>query len=121
MVIGILIALQLNNWNENRKLLNKEHNYLLALREEVERNIEILKTEITQNKEHLDSAARLASIIDSNNRQIEEDSLALLLRATFANVSWVGLNEAIIREIMSTGSLNIIHNDILSTGEKIKI
>jgi len=28
VVIGILIALQINNWNENRKHKNKKHKYI---------------------------------------------------------------------------------------------
>lgn len=38
VVIGILIALQINNWNENRKNDKIEHNYLISLQEEFEFN-----------------------------------------------------------------------------------
>ena len=36
VVIGILIALQFNTWNENQKIRNIEQDYLLALKEEFE-------------------------------------------------------------------------------------
>jgi len=39
VVIGILIALQFNNLNEERKLNNKAKNYLQALNIEIENNI----------------------------------------------------------------------------------
>ncbi|WP_223033784.1 DUF6090 family protein [Hanstruepera marina] len=38
VVIGILIALQINNWNENRKLENSKHKLLLALKNELVNN-----------------------------------------------------------------------------------
>ena len=35
VVIGILIALQINNWNENRKDKIKEHAYLTNLKKDI--------------------------------------------------------------------------------------
>jgi len=43
VVVGILIALQINNWNENRKLQNDKYKLMLAL-----------KKEFTTNKENLE-------------------------------------------------------------------
>ena len=40
VVIGILIALQINNWNEWRKDRVKEKSILLELKETVDQNIE---------------------------------------------------------------------------------
>ena len=39
VIIGILFALQINNWNENRKSANKTNTYLKALHTEIENNI----------------------------------------------------------------------------------
>ena len=38
VVIGILIALQINNWNENRKLENSKQKLMLALKNELVNN-----------------------------------------------------------------------------------
>lgn len=38
VVIGILIALQINNWNENRKLEHNKHMLMLALKKELVKN-----------------------------------------------------------------------------------
>ena len=35
VVIGILIALQVNNWNENRKQENNKQHLMLAIRKEL--------------------------------------------------------------------------------------
>ena len=44
VVIGILIALQINNWNENRLLnIQKEEN-LINLKSAIQKDINLLKT-----------------------------------------------------------------------------
>lgn len=50
VVIGILIALQINNWNENNKLKAQEKEILYSLRDETANNNEILKRAIKKNK-----------------------------------------------------------------------
>jgi Family of unknown function (DUF6090) len=49
VVIGILIALSINNWNESNKLAKKETTLLISLQKEIETNINILKTNIEYN------------------------------------------------------------------------
>ena len=39
VVIGILIALQINNWNENRKLINTQNAIYLTVKEDLETDI----------------------------------------------------------------------------------
>jgi len=50
VVIGILIALQVNNWNENRKKINNELELLTSLEQEILENIEQLEELNTNNK-----------------------------------------------------------------------
>ena len=42
IVFGILIALQINNWNESNKLKNKEYNILLNLKSDFESNMKLI-------------------------------------------------------------------------------
>jgi len=43
IVIGILIALQINNWNEYQKAVKSENELLTSLQNEISANIELLK------------------------------------------------------------------------------
>jgi Ni,Fe-hydrogenase I large subunit len=43
IVIGILIALKINNWNEYQKAIKSENEYLTSLQNEISANIERLK------------------------------------------------------------------------------
>jgi hypothetical protein len=46
VVIGILIALSINNWNENRKSNTREKNLLIELRTNLQTNVKNLNTDI---------------------------------------------------------------------------
>ena len=56
VVLGILIALQIDNWNENKKTSNIEQQYLLALKEEFEYNKAELASVMTLNRACADFA-----------------------------------------------------------------
>jgi len=45
VVIGILIALQINNWNEANKTHDKQETYLSLIINEMYNNLESIKTE----------------------------------------------------------------------------
>jgi len=65
VVIGILIALQINNWNEERKNQSLEQDYLVALQEDLisdSINVEIVRRSI-QN--HVNAAELLIQFIDT--------------------------------------------------------
>ena len=53
VVIGILLALQINNWNQEVKNKNKELGYLRGLKEEFEANLEETRINLTYNKKYL--------------------------------------------------------------------
>lgn len=53
VVIGILIALQINTWNENRKLKTEEIKLLKELRKNVAFNVQELDTAAYHNRENL--------------------------------------------------------------------
>ena len=56
VVIGILIALQINNWNEWRKDRVKEESVLIDLQENLLINIDLLTTNIAMHEDHNNSA-----------------------------------------------------------------
>ena len=52
VVIGILLALQVNNLNEKRKLKVQEKNVLLSLHNEISSNLISLETSLNEKKNH---------------------------------------------------------------------
>jgi hypothetical protein len=53
VVIGILIALSINNWNEDRKNENTKNKYLLALSSEIDANLTEIRSRKTYTKNRL--------------------------------------------------------------------
>ena len=52
VVIGILLALQVNNLNEKRKLRVQEKNVLLSLHNEISSNLISLETSLNEKKNY---------------------------------------------------------------------
>ncbi len=73
VVIGILIALQINNWNEYRKDRVKEKEILANLAENIELNIETLEADIERHHEFNRSSQIVLNVLD--NRLPFVDSL----------------------------------------------
>ena len=63
VVVGILIALQINNWNEERKNRKKEGFYLVELKNEFRDNREIARNGIAFHKAQIKNAHLILSTI----------------------------------------------------------
>ena len=116
VVLGILIALQINNWNEERIEQQQIADYAHALIKDLERDllmIEVIKTEIDVLISKIDT---LAAYIE--NRPIEEIrniDLYYLMRAPFYRpYAW---NRTALEQIKSSGAMRQMRNQELA--EKI--
>jgi len=75
VVIGILIALQINNWNENKKQIKKEEKVLQQFKNELNEDLFILDEIITSNKFVIKSCNELIKHLEKNMPY--NDSLSL--------------------------------------------
>jgi len=113
VVVGILIALYINNWNQDRSEQNKIKDYALSLIQDLERDILMTHQIKLQNEE-------IIARIDSLNkyvfdRKIENMSNLTLLYLTLNKPHrpyvW---NRTTISELKNSGTLGLINNDSLS-------
>jgi hypothetical protein len=108
VVIGILIALQINNWNEDRKNRTIEKETLSSLKSDLQSALEQLETKINQNKGYriLDSI-----LLDAiyYKKEIPVDSLENL---TLKHIWSPGFDPELgtLNEILSSGKMEIIKN-----------
>jgi hypothetical protein len=111
VVIGILIAVSINNWNENRKLQNEETILLKALKQDFLENKKRLINTIESQEVMIDYSINFIKLITSKtSRTVSQDSI-LKLKAAGAN-SWyrAELVNSSFNTIISSGKSNIIRN-----------
>ena len=113
VMFGILLALQVNNWNEDRQNRKLEKALLKEIHEEFKYNLAEfrLNSNIYDNIRNRLDLIRDALPLEEN--KISKDSLAVLFRGTnFAGNFDVSLTS--ISKLKNTSSFNIISNQELS-------
>ena len=114
VVIGILIALSINNWNENNKNSKQESQILLQLKEEYQENLTEIDLKISMRKEMLDASSRLLAYYDNSKSWTLADSVASDFTLTFYTPTFNPVI-GVTNELLSSGKLYIIENKRLKT------
>jgi len=112
VVIGILIALQINNWNENRKLKIDERALLTNLSIEFNRKLDELEGKNQGRIENIKGIDQLLQII-SNRDSIINDEEIIKIIGGLQTMYEVNEEFSIIELLFSSGKINTISNDSL--------
>ncbi|WP_232623054.1 DUF6090 family protein [Pareuzebyella sediminis] len=108
VVIGILIALAINNGNQNRINKKNEQLYLIGLKEEFATSKTKLKELIAINRNNLMGATRILSYVMEKNELPNEIEFSELLYHTFSSDIAFNPNNSLLTEIISSGNLKNI-------------
>jgi len=109
VVIGILIALSINNWNENRKTINTQEKYLILLKKETDANREELNRVLTR----VDSTFKAQKYLISNFMTLSEIELDSVLQHAIGPQTRINFETSVLSELKITGQLKNITNDKL--------
>ena len=111
VVIGILIALQINNWNEERKTRRQEVKYLKNLHKDI--SLEFVNND-SIIRYRAQTAKEAANMLNLKELKTEEDLLELekLIQKVFRRVNFIPTNNT-YKELLSSGNLNFITNDTI--------
>ena len=111
VVIGILLALQVNNWNEKRKLIKEEKKTLLSFHNEVSNNLNILERSIVEKQKIIEANNEILKYIGPNEKWLSEKSLdSLMYHITVSG--WIFVPEdGVLNEIINSGKLSIIQDE----------
>lgn len=110
VVTGILIALYINNWNEQRQQRDLETQYLFALKEEFSSNLKSLEGMKARNLSNMAAATEMAKHTGPDQPAISDGEFSKLLFGALENEIQYRPGTGIINEIISSGSLSIISN-----------
>ncbi|MEZ4781025.1 MAG: DUF6090 family protein [Flavobacteriaceae bacterium] len=112
VVIGILLALQINNWNQQRIEDKKEIELLIDLKDEFKNNLTELEESININKKVTQSCVDLTNIIRSNSLSKKPDVVDKLL-ISIGNFNSFDAKTGVSSEIVNSGKLSILKNEAL--------
>ena len=100
VVIGILIALSINNWNENRKDRNQERELLNQLQSEFQSNLDQLDEKISLRENMISASLTLLDVVDYPEKR-NSDSILTLIGNTLLAPTF----DPIVNDIISSGRI----------------
>lgn len=112
VVIGILIALSINNWNEQRKNNLKEKFILADIHEEFLQNKKQLDTVVFYNKRSFLNCKKLVALFPIDIKKDNLDSISRYINYSMFTYTF-NPSQGTIKSIVNTSSFDIIQNDSL--------
>lgn len=111
VVIGILIALQINNWNSNRQLRVQEQECLNSLKNEFSINLDLLDQSIEKVDLQKQNIEALLHLFDPNVIDTMSDpAIANLIYPVLAGYARYYPSTGVLTDVTSSGKLNLILN-----------
>ncbi len=112
VMIGILLALQVNDWNNSRLDVSREQLYLKNLQTDFKTNIAECNRDYKSMSEAYEASVRLLEIIKDDSK-IDPAEIEDLLDEILNKIASLDLISGSIDEIINTGSLAIIRDPAL--------
>jgi len=113
VMVGILLALQVNNWNNTRSERKLEAKYLTGIKADLQVDLINLKTFIDNKEIKYHSAAHLLGLEDPQTIT-DLDALDSIISNVFG---WVRYNQSTntLDELIGSGNLSLIKNDSIKS------
>lgn len=112
VVIGILIALQINNWNEERKERHQESAILKQVHTDFLSNKLQLDSIKTSNQRSVDGCSKLIKLIPFKKDSATTDSILKYI-GEIVRVKTFNPSNGSVESLISSSSFNVIRNDTL--------
>tara|TARA_R110001592_G_scaffold3704_2_gene21328 strand:+ start:4109 stop:4831 length:723 start_codon:yes stop_codon:yes gene_type:complete len=109
VVIGILLAIQINNWNENRKQKIAEQEILISLQKELKNNKKNLSFYIAKYKKQYNNGVFLLSLFYQKKDTISNNTLDKALGSIEETFTFEA-SDGVINSIITSGKIEIIQN-----------
>lgn len=109
VVIGILIALQVNTWNEQRIMNSQEQEILKGLEVEFKININRLEKVLQLHHKSIKSANKLMSYFNTDINDFPETKFDSLLFHV-QNVWTFNPRKGLLNSVITSGQINLISN-----------
>jgi len=112
VVIGILIALQINQWNENRKENNALKTLTENLNNEFQKNLKELEIDLSRVKNTIAASNTLLSYTGLKNVEVDNIKIDSLIFYAVSNPTW-NPSSYVLNDIKNSGKLSTLKNENL--------
>lgn len=113
VMIGILLALQVNNWNEERKSNQLELLYLKALKAEIEHNQTLLKSERAKNNSNIEGAKAMAAVTGPKEPVISNHEFGQIASKMLNTEIVYDAVVSVMDEMENSGKLGVLNDSDL--------
>lgn len=113
VVIGILIALSINNWNEDRKESLIEQNYLRRLLVDLENDFKTLTFSKGLSKDRINQIRTLTDVIKNPSLANENSTLILESIEKVTWRSYLPLSKIVYNELLNSGKMSLMQSEEL--------
>lgn len=112
VMIGILLALQINNWNIERNNAKQEVDLLVQLENEYKENLKEVNKKNAMRYATLFSIKELLNYMDNGIKSVPLDTIRKHMSCTYKNSTFDG-QKGVTQEILNSGKLYLIENSEL--------
>jgi hypothetical protein len=111
VIIGILIAVSINGWNEDRKLRNEEQSLLKDLKQEMVLNYEALEKVIQEHENSLQAAIEIRALYNNRDAfdKMTGDEFQQILSRMASNFTY-DPQSGILNSLIYSGRLSLFSN-----------
>ena len=125
VVIGIMLALQMNTWKEAKNNTITTNTYLTSLKIEIDKNIKLLEIHIDQlDKDIIRAATSLKRLNSDDAKYFNQDSLQTIMST--APIYKTAIRTSTFNDLVNSGTLKFLENkdvknEILSIEPNIEL
>ncbi len=112
IVLGILAALWIDTWNQEREEMKREQFYLTGLKEEFQVSLSKLDTLMAVNRNSYQTAGALLRQIPGASTEQEAELSKMLIGALTYEIAY-NPNNSLLKELINSGRLETLTNPML--------
>lgn len=109
VVIGILIALQVNNWNEERKAVKEGNLIKQNIHEEFIKNQALLKESIRLNEAALNAGTLLINLVGLERSELAKHNVDSLINSSLLTETYLPSSNS-LQDIRQSGRMNLLND-----------
>jgi len=111
IIVGILIAVSINTWNENRKDKIEEQSILNDLKKEMQANLEDLEIVIEEHEKSFEGTKEIRALFNDRDTfdQMRDSVFMLLFNKMNKNYTY-DPKHGILNSVISSGKINLLSN-----------